>query len=204
MGNVTAVFAFAPPAPSYNSTQESLVWIDGRLPAVYERYDGSNGPPFTNPKYTLLFSHGNAEDLGMVHAAVKIMSRALRVDVLCYEYRGYGLYPGKSSERQCYRDIQTAYDYLVRQVGVPWTQVVLFGCSLGSGPTVHLAAGLGLTANVVGSGCRAESPSMCGGPPETILKCSIEFRIPRRSCRRRLPLRWGAFPARCWRSTTKR
>jgi len=40
---------------------------------------------------TLLYSHGNAEDLGLIAPFLADLVRLLRVDVLCYDYAGYGL-----------------------------------------------------------------------------------------------------------------
>lgn len=42
-------------------------------------------------KYTLLYSHGNAEDLGLIAHFLTDLARLLGVDVLCYDYAGYGV-----------------------------------------------------------------------------------------------------------------
>lgn len=63
--------------------------------------------------------------------------------MLCYDYSGYGLSTGKSSEANCYADIDAAYNYLTTEKRIPPKRIVLFGRSLGSGPTVELASRLG-------------------------------------------------------------
>ncbi len=93
--------------------------------------------------YTLLYSHGNAEDLG------EILPRLLRLQqqgfsVLAYDYRGYGTSQGKPSEAGTYKDIQAAYDYLINQ-GIPPARILVYGRSVGGGPSVYLA-----TRNPVG------------------------------------------------------
>ena len=47
--------------------------------------------------------------------------------------------PGPPSEEDCYADIEAAYDYLRRSLHVPAQNIVLYGRSLGSGPSCFLA-----------------------------------------------------------------
>jgi alpha-beta hydrolase superfamily lysophospholipase len=44
------------------------------------------------------------------------------------------------SEQNTYADIEAAYDHVVEQLGVREEDVVLYGQSVGSGPTVDIAA----------------------------------------------------------------
>lgn len=48
---------------------------------------------------------------------------------------------GKPSEEFCYSDIDAAYKFLRFDLDVPDKNIVLYGRSLGSGPSCHLAAG---------------------------------------------------------------
>lgn len=48
---------------------------------------------------------------------------------------------GPPSEEHCYADIEAAYDFLRNTMNVPAKNIVLYGRSLGSGPSCHLAAG---------------------------------------------------------------
>ena len=52
---------------------------------------------------------------------------------------------GDPSENHCYADIDAAYDYLRNELGVPARNIVLYGRSLGSGPSCYLAS---KTANI--------------------------------------------------------
>lgn len=47
---------------------------------------------------------------------------------------------GPPSEESCYADIDAAYNYLRQTLKVPAQNIVLYGRSLGSGPSCHLAA----------------------------------------------------------------
>ena len=90
---------------------------------------------------TLLFSHGNAEDLGMIYDWFSDLSRVLNVNLLAYDYCGYGKSMGAASpsEESVYMDIDAAYDYLLNTKGTLPESIVLYGRSLGSGPTCYLA-----------------------------------------------------------------
>jgi fermentation-respiration switch protein FrsA (DUF1100 family) len=125
---------FLPPAPTYRDTADILKvpTSDGeRIAAVY----------LPNPAatYTVLLSHGNAEDLGWVLPSLPPL-RDLGFAVFAYDYRGYGLSQGRASEQHVYADIDAAYDYLTRELRVPAARVILYGRSLGAGAAVDLAA----------------------------------------------------------------
>jgi len=47
---------------------------------------------------------------------------------------------GPPSEENCYADIDAAYDFLRKTLKVPAQNIVLYGRSLGSGPSCHIAA----------------------------------------------------------------
>jgi pimeloyl-ACP methyl ester carboxylesterase len=88
---------------------------------------------------TLLFSHGNSTDIGITFFHMSELAVRLRVDVLAYDYSGYGQSTGAPSEYQLYADIDAAYHYLVTQCKVHPSDIVLYGQSVGSAPSVDLA-----------------------------------------------------------------
>ena len=93
---------------------------------------------------TFLFSHGNAEDIRMTHEWGIKFSKELNVNLFAYEYEGYGetagmAGPGRASESGCYDAIDAAYSHLTDHLLVKSEQLVLFGRSLGSGPSCYLA-----------------------------------------------------------------
>ncbi len=97
---------------------------------------------------TVLFSHGNAVDLGAVLLFCNELSRDLQCNVLAYDYSGYGRSAGSPSVTSSLTDIRLCYDWLLEQ-GIPPSKIVLFGQSVGSGPTVDLAAKMPHLAGVV-------------------------------------------------------
>ena len=106
-----------------------------RVPCVWVRH--------ARPRYHIVFSHGNATDVGANIKFVEDLARATECSVLAYEYPGYSVSTPakhKPSERRCYRAARAALHFLTREQGVDPRLIVLFGRSLGTGPTVELAA----------------------------------------------------------------
>ncbi|CAA0828322.1 alpha/beta-Hydrolases superfamily protein [Striga hermonthica] len=160
MGAVTssmaAKFAFFPPnPPSYGvSVEEGTGKLRLTEVAEHENVDvlrvktkrGTEivGVYVKNPgaKLTLLYSHGNAADLGQMYDLFTELSIHLRVNLLGYDYSGYGQSTGKPSELNTYADIEAAYECLQENYGVKEEDVILYGQSVGSGPTLDLASRL--------------------------------------------------------------
>jgi pimeloyl-ACP methyl ester carboxylesterase len=89
---------------------------------------------------TILYSHGNAEDLGLILPILDRMAEACHADIFAYEYPGYSIADGKPSEENCYLAIDAAYAYLTQQVNVEPRRIIAMGRSIGSGPTVDLVS----------------------------------------------------------------
>lgn len=98
--------------------------------------------PAMNSRGTLLFFHGNAGNISHRLDSIAIFNR-LGLDVLIIDYRGYGQSSGKTTEAGTYRDAQAAWGYLVGERGVPATQIVIFGRSLGGAIGTWLGSRLG-------------------------------------------------------------
>jgi fermentation-respiration switch protein FrsA (DUF1100 family) len=95
--------------------------------------------PNPSAKFTLLVSHGNAEDLGDDRDWLEDLRRA-GFSVLAYDYQGYGTSQGKPSEKRSYDDEMAVYDYLTANLKAPPDRVIILGRSVGSGPALHVAA----------------------------------------------------------------
>ncbi len=89
-------------------------------------------------EFTILHSHGNAEDLGGVRPLLEIF-RKQGFSVFAYDYRGYGTSEGTPSEKNAYRDVEAAYKYLVETLEVPPKRIIAYGQSLGGALAIHLA-----------------------------------------------------------------
>lgn len=86
----------------------------------------------------LLYSHGNGEDIGQLRDYLTLFQRQ-GISVLTYDYPGYGTSTGKPTEAGCYAAIEAAYKYATETLGYTSEQIVLYGRSLGGGPTTWLA-----------------------------------------------------------------
>ncbi|KAJ7975761.1 alpha/beta hydrolase domain-containing protein 17C-like [Quillaja saponaria] len=98
---------------------------------------------------TMLYSHGNAADLGQMFELFVELSIRLRINIMGYDYSGYGRSSGKPTECNTYADIDAAYKFLKEQYGVKDEQLILYGQSVGSGPTLDLAARISELRGVV-------------------------------------------------------
>ncbi|KAE9619899.1 hypothetical protein Lal_00040217 [Lupinus albus] len=95
---------------------------------------------YHRPTSTMLYSHGNAADLAQMFELFVELSNRLRINVMGYDYSGYGQSTGKPTECNTYSDIDAAYKCLKEQYGVKDEQLILYGQSVGSGPTLDLAS----------------------------------------------------------------
>lgn len=117
----------APPA----GVEERWFETDGlRLHAWYAH--AADGAP------TLVWSHGNGGNIAD-RAGVLGALRARGLNVLAYDYRGYGRSQGSPSEDGVYRDVLAAYDGEIAR-GVPDSRIVCFGESLGGAVSIYLAS----------------------------------------------------------------
>ncbi|MFZ5494948.1 MAG: alpha/beta hydrolase [Verrucomicrobiota bacterium] len=94
--------------------------------------------PNPQAKHTLLYLHGNYEELGGLGEYIPEFVKA-GYAVFAFDYRGYGHSGGSPDEPTLYADTRLAYDHLRTKLGVPADRIVLFGYSLGGGPAVELA-----------------------------------------------------------------
>ena len=95
--------------------------------------------PCDNPAArTVIVCHGNAGNI--THRLDTIQTfNLLDVNVLIFDYRGYGRSEGSPSEDGTYQDAEAAWQYLVETRNVAPERIVIFGRSLGGGVAAHLA-----------------------------------------------------------------
>ncbi|WP_309383671.1 alpha/beta hydrolase [Cerasicoccus frondis] len=125
---------FPAPEPSYTDSKEiiKLPLRNGKeIAAIY----------LENPEaeYTILYSHGNGEDIGAIRPFLEEL-RARGFAVFAYDYPGYGLSEGRPTEQGALEAAANAFSYLVMLRDVDPDKIILFGRSLGSGPSWALAA----------------------------------------------------------------
>lgn len=109
---------------------------DGQIVAAFVDY---NSRGCKTPR-TLLFSHGNAVDLGQMLPFYRELSKELRVNVMGYDYSGYGCSSGCPSVPSSIADLDAVFQCLLSHFSLQPADIVLYGQSVGSGPSTDLAA----------------------------------------------------------------
>lgn len=130
---ISDLMIFFPPRAQYKDSPEFI-----RLKTSDGEYIFAYYLPNKNAKYTVLVSHGNAEDLGYLYSFLHEM-HAHGFSVLGYDYHGYGLSGGKPTERNTYLDIDAAYDYLTKDLHIAPENIISFGHSVGAAVALDLA-----------------------------------------------------------------
>ncbi len=126
---------FFPPNPPSYSDNETILQIDipkgQKITATY----------YKNPKseYTIIYCHGNAEDIGVFTFYVLNKLYKLNFSFFSFDYTGYGIISGKPSEKNTYQDAQAAYEYVVKQLNIPPEKIIIYGHSLGAAVAIDLA-----------------------------------------------------------------
>jgi len=113
------------------ATEHTITTEDGvTLHGVFSRSDSAIA--------TVLFAHGNAGNLSHRFHWLRRML-PLSVNILMFDYRGYGKSEGSPTEAGVYADARAAYDHLEQLDEVHDLPVILWGRSLGGAVVVDLA-----------------------------------------------------------------
>ena len=92
---------------------------------------------------TLIVSHGNALDAAMFVPFGRRLRDTLGVNIVLYDYSGYGVSTGRASVRNVYADLEAVVDWCVASRHADPKRIVLYGQSIGSAPTCRYAAKAG-------------------------------------------------------------
>ena len=126
--------AFQPPRKTAYKDKSFFIHdsFGNKIAAIYYKQN--------NAKYTILYSHGNAEDMSQISEYLKDLSERLNVNIILYDYSGYGLSDGLPSEHTFYQNIESVYNHLIYKFDINSNDIILYGVSIGSGPTTYLAS----------------------------------------------------------------
>ncbi len=94
--------------------------------------------PAKSPTGTVLFCHGNGGNISYSLDVVETLTR-LNLNVLLFDYRGYGKSEGNPTENGTYTDAETAYQWLVKDKNIPEKDIIIMGRSLGAAIAANLA-----------------------------------------------------------------
>lgn len=134
MGCSFSRIVFQPPTPRQQGPSSTL---------CLKTSDGNTIPvKFFNlgREYTILMSHGNAEDIYRMEEWIyRTFLQKVNVNVMLYEYSGYAGTHAQPSEKFVYSDCEAALWFLTEVMRIPLKKIILYGRSLGSGPSCYLA-----------------------------------------------------------------
>ena len=94
--------------------------------------------PHKRARGTILYCHGNTGSIASRIGVFKYL-RNLRVNLLAFDYRGYGRSAGSPSEKGLYADVRAAFDLLVDELGQSPAKILVFGHSLGGAVAIDCA-----------------------------------------------------------------
>jgi len=130
---------FLPQPPSYSLSGQHII-IDSKSSDIEKVSHQIVALHLRNPeaKYTILYSHGNATDLGgLQHLQQNFYNHGY--SIIIYDYSGYGRSEGVANEQQVYNDVQAVYDYLIDNEEIGPEQIISYGHSLGAAIATDLA-----------------------------------------------------------------
>jgi len=125
---------FRPPRASYKDDSSIIKLNTSNGETVSAKFYENDSAGFT-----ILFSHGNAEDIGNIEHFI-LNLRDSGFAVLVYDYNGYGTSEGSPSENNTYADIDAAYKYLTEIKKIEPGKIIVHGRSIGGGPAADLAS----------------------------------------------------------------
>lgn len=116
---------FLPPPSSYRAGQLPIVMLPTGSGSIATLH-------LPNPRaaITVLYAHGNAEDLGQLAPWLEELRRT-GFAVLAFDYRGYGMSTGGApSAEGATSDMEFVYHHAVNTLKIPPSRLVLYGRSV--------------------------------------------------------------------------
>ncbi len=126
------LFATQPPTYTLGGDYKTILSAKGRqIPFIYLAAP--------NARYTILYSHGNLEDIGFIRPRLESY-RKHGYNIMGYDYPGFGAANGNKGEQDVFDAADAAYNYLINTLHFAPSQILLYGRSMGGGPNAYLAA----------------------------------------------------------------
>jgi alpha-beta hydrolase superfamily lysophospholipase len=95
---------------------------------------------YTDNRHVVLYSHGNATDLGECKDICEMLANMLNAHVVVYDYPNYG---NSSKTDMCESTLNASIEAVysrLKEIEVPPAKIILMGQSLGSVPTLNIAS----------------------------------------------------------------
>jgi uncharacterized protein len=144
--------SYSPLAP----LEESVVFHPNRYPegdwqprgldvedARFESADGTRLHGWfierENPRAVVLFCHGNGGNVATWGDELRTLHDRVGVTAFSFDYRGYGRSEGVPTEEGVLADGRAARHWLANRLGIPESEIVVMGRSLGGAVAIDLA-----------------------------------------------------------------
>lgn len=168
---------FAPLCSDYDTHPDSTIWIPSAapyhpIPAILI--------PYRDADTLLVFAHGNGCDIGSMYNTIHYYKNHWRVNVLLFEFPGYGACIGTPSEESINSNMRHVYEFIRDVLKWPNDRIILFGQSIGTGPVCELASTLNRSGVHLG-GVILLSPYTCLKDVVQFLVGSVASRLIRTS-----------------------
>jgi len=126
---------YTPPRPGIDASDFFVPTADGQR--IHVRRWAPAGPPSGKIR-TAILSHGNGGTMSGYYTIPKWLA-GQGIASYVYDYRGYGQSSGWPSERGIYIDAEAVWQEAQRRDGATPEATIVFGHSLGGGPSTYLA-----------------------------------------------------------------
>ncbi|KAL3994446.1 Alpha/beta hydrolase family protein [Acanthocheilonema viteae] len=112
------------------------------LVALYIRCEKSYECKKSAP-YIILFAQPNSSDVGscmLTDPNLVDIADFLQCDLMAFDYSGFGLSTGTSTEKNVYQNMEAVYQYLTEEMKAKPNEIILIGFSMGTAVAIHLAS----------------------------------------------------------------
>ncbi|VWU48580.1 alpha/beta hydrolase, putative [Hepatocystis sp. ex Piliocolobus tephrosceles] len=135
MGNVINKIVFNnPPEGSYDKFDIDFTFIKAaNNEMVAAHFINRNAP------LTILFCHGNSENVYMLYDYFYETSEIWNVNVCLFDYFGYGESTGTATEKSMYLSVDAVYNYMVNDLNIQPENIIVYGKSIGTCAALDLA-----------------------------------------------------------------
>jgi len=125
-------FVFHPPARSYQADYRYFAVQTTKSETIACRFLSNQ-----SSRYLVIYVHDNFEDLGHIENLLKGYRQA-GLNILSFDYPGFGASSGKPTEASSYRAIDAVTAFAVERLHFGPEQIIFHGKGLGAGPAVEI------------------------------------------------------------------
>ncbi len=134
--NATPLTSYSLSSSVIPESSRTQVVLTSQGKRIYGYFIRSSDPAQTS---VVLYNHGNRDHLQFYWDRAEHFY-VMGLNVFIYDYQGYGMSEGTTSEEGIYSDATAAYQYLRTTKGFADSSIAVYGFSLGGAPATYLAS----------------------------------------------------------------